>query len=60
MLSSTNVYFSGSGLFNELQPIQIKNFSLAVSGRVQVVSAVFPTSCNGAGRQPLQLSTGEM
>jgi hypothetical protein len=26
MLSFANVYFFGSGLFNGLQPIQIKNF----------------------------------
>jgi hypothetical protein len=42
MLSSTNVYFFESGLFNGLQPIQTKNFRLFILGLVQVVLTAFP------------------
>jgi hypothetical protein len=42
VLSFAIVYFSGSGLFNGLQPIQTKKFRLFILGLVQVVLTAFP------------------
>ena len=60
MLAFTNAYFSESGLFNGLQPIQIKNFFRSASDHAQVVfDPVADLFQRRRGRPPQDLPRGK-